>query len=190
MDYRPAQRPAERGGDADGHQPPGVHPREVDEQRGGGQGQRNGDCPAPVVTDDEVVPERIRRPEPPAHPAACSADGTARTLHRAPPSGPGCAAAGAAVCGAASPGAAAVAGAGSPGAANRPRRSSPTYASATSAVSGTITSRATSFPGQDAPAPSAPQKTPKDVSMTPTANFMLFSGTRDSGACTATPTAP
>jgi hypothetical protein len=96
------------------------------EQRGHRQRQRNGGCPAPVVADDEVVPERARRPEPPAQPVARPTDGTARTPHRAPLSGPGCAAAGAAVCGAASPGAAAVAGAVSPGAAARPRRSSRT----------------------------------------------------------------
>ena len=39
-----------------------------------------------------------------------------------------------------------------------------------------------------APAPSADQKIPKVVSMTPTANFIVFSGTRASGARTATPT--
>ena len=38
-----------------------------------------------------------------------------------------------------------------------------------------------------APAPSAPQNAPKAVSITPTTNFMVFSGTRASGARTATP---
>src|SRR5206468_563773 len=43
-------------------------------------------------------------------------------------------------------------------------------------------------PGQCAPAPSADQKMPNVVSITPTANFIAFSGTRASGACTNTPT--
>src|SRR5262249_17818052 len=64
----PAQRPAEPREDSDGRQPPGVDLRDVDEQGGDRQGQHNGDRPAPVVTDDEVVPERAERPEPPAHP--------------------------------------------------------------------------------------------------------------------------
>src|SRR5262245_6250037 len=178
--HGPAQRPAEPREDADGRQPPGVDVRDVDEQGGGRQGQRNHDRPAPVVTDDEVVPERAERPEAPAHPAARAAGRTGITRHRAPSSGPaGAAACAVAVTGAAAPGAAAT----------RPRRSSATYARAASVVSGTITSRAAPCPGHDAPAPSAPQKTPNEVSMTPTPNFMLFSGTRDSGACTATPTA-
>src|SRR5215470_2334277 len=144
-----AQRPAQRGDDADGHQPPRVHPRDVDEQGGGGQGQRNGCRPPPVVTNDEVVPERAERAQPAAHRA------TSFT---------------------------------SAGASARARRSSAVYPSATSTTTGTSTSRAASFPGQDAPAPSAPQKIPNEVSMTPTANFRLFSGTRDSGVCTTTPT--
>src|SRR5256885_3758716 len=144
-----AQRPAERGDDADRHQPPGVHPRDVDEQRGGGQGQRKGYGPAPVVTDDEVVPKRAERAQPAAH----------RATSLAPA-----------------------------GASARVRRSSAVYPSATSTTRGTITSSAASFPGQDAPAPSAPQKMPNEVSMTPTANFRVFSGTRASGACTTTPT--
>ena len=45
-----------------------------------------------------------------------------------------------------------------------------------------------SSPGQCAPAPSAAQKVPKVVSITPTANFIVFSGTRGSGARTSTPT--
>src|SRR5262249_6371425 len=68
------------------------------------------------------------------------------------------------------------------------RRSRAAYPRATRAVAGTMASSAASLPGQDAPAPSAPQNTPNEVSMTPTANFMVFSGTRDSGARTATPT--
>ena len=50
------------------------------------------------------------------------------------------------------------------------------------------TSSAASWPGQDTPAPSAPQNTPNEVSMMPTTNFRVFSGTRDSGARTANPT--
>ena len=50
-----------------------------------------------------------------------------------------------------------------------------------------IASSAASPPGQSAPAPSAPQNIPYDVSITPTANFIVFSGTRASGACSARP---
>ena len=52
-----------------------------------------------------------------------------------------------------------------------------------------MTSSAASPPGQSAPAPSAPQKIPKEVSITPTLNFIAFSGTRASGARIATPIA-
>src|SRR4051794_10784915 len=48
---------------------------------------------------------------------------------------------------------------------------------------------ATSPPGHRAPAPSAPQKMPNEVSITPTAYLSVFSGTRLSGARTAIPTA-
>src|SRR5512133_512426 len=44
-----------------------------------------------------------------------------------------------------------------------------------------------SSPGQSAPAPSAPQKQPKLVSSRPTANLMVFSGTRCSGPRARTP---
>ena len=44
---------------------------------------------------------------------------------------------------------------------------------------------AASEPGQSAPAPSAAQKVPKVVSITPTANFTVFSGTAASGARTS-----
>ena len=44
---------------------------------------------------------------------------------------------------------------------------------------------ATSSPGQSQPAPSAAQKIPNVVSITPTANLSVFSGTRASGARTA-----
>src|SRR5205823_14504566 len=43
-------------------------------------------------------------------------------------------------------------------------------------------------PGQCAPAPSADQKIPNVVSITPTANLSEFSGTRVSGPRTSTPT--
>src|SRR4051812_29777559 len=43
-------------------------------------------------------------------------------------------------------------------------------------------------PGQSTPAPSAAQKMPNDVNITPTANFSVFSGTRASGARTTMPT--
>ncbi len=49
-------------------------------------------------------------------------------------------------------------------------------------MAGTITSSAESDPGQCAPAPSAPQKVPNAVSITPTANFSVFSGTLARGA--------
>src|ERR1700677_5375380 len=61
------------------------------------------------------------------------------------------------------------------------------YAAATSATTGMRTSRAASLPGHATPAPSAPQNVPNDVSMTPTASFIQFSGTFDSGALTAMP---
>src|SRR5206468_304937 len=69
------------------------------------------------------------------------------------------------------------------------RRSRPTRARAKAAMAGTRTTRAASDPGHTAPAPSAPQKVPKPVSITPTTNFMLFSGTRASGARTRIPAA-
>src|SRR5436190_1756463 len=50
------------------------------------------------------------------------------------------------------------------------------------------TSSARSCPGQSRPNPSPVQKTPNAESMTPTANFNVFSGTRDSGRCTRLPT--
>ena len=61
-------------------------------------------------------------------------------------------------------------------------------AAATTATTGMTTSRAASLPGQRTPAPSAPQKVPNEVSMTPTASFIQFSGTLVSGALTAMPT--
>src|SRR3984957_4616855 len=67
-------------------------------------------------------------------------------------------------------------------------RSQKMQAAPTSATTGTRTSRAASLPGQATPAPSAPQNVPKLVSMTPTANFIQFSGTLVSGALTAMPT--
>src|SRR5262249_13265950 len=69
------------------------------------------------------------------------------------------------------------------------RRSSAARHREDPSTAGTIASRAASPPGQCAPAPSAPQNSPKEVSITPTANFSAFSGTRASGARTATPAA-
>src|SRR6266545_642453 len=54
---------------------------------------------------------------------------------------------------------------------------------------GTTISSAASPPGHSEPAPSAPQKIPNEVSITPTLNFIAFSGTLASGRRTATPTA-
>ena len=54
-----------------------------------------------------------------------------------------------------------------------------------------ITPRIAASPaGQSAPAPSAPQKMPNEVSITPTAYLSVFSGTRASGPRTAMPAAP
>lgn len=47
--------------------------------------------------------------------------------------------------------------------------------------------RDASPPGQPAPAPSVPQNMPNEVSITPTANFIVFSGTLASGARAAAP---
>src|SRR5262249_59338528 len=69
-------------------------------------------------------------------------------------------------------------------------RRTATSPSANSAMQGARTRRAASDPGQVAPAPSAPQNVPNVVSSTPTTNFMVFSGTRASGARTATPASP
>ena len=55
-------------------------------------------------------------------------------------------------------------------------------------MTGMRPSRAASLPGQCTPAPSAPQNVPNEVSMTPTPNFIVFSGTRASGARAAIPT--
>src|SRR5262249_28285362 len=70
-----------------------------------------------------------------------------------------------------------------------PRRAATTSARENVSTHGTITSRATSSPGQLAPAPSAPQKVPKLVSITPTPNLRVFSGTRPSGPWTISPAA-
>src|SRR4029077_2923761 len=65
--------------------------------------------------------------------------------------------------------------------ARRRRRRSPSIASALMPITRTRIGRADSPPGQRAPAPSAPQKIPKEVRMTPTAKLIAFSGTRGSG---------
>src|SRR6185295_14811506 len=69
----------------------------------------------------------------------------------------------------------------------RRRRNTTTSRSAYAATAGTMTKSATSPPGQSAPAPSVLQNTPNAVSSTPTTNFTVFSGTRDSGARSSTP---
>ncbi|WP_414640463.1 hypothetical protein [Amycolatopsis sp.] len=69
------------------------------------------------------------------------------------------------------------------------RRNSATRARANTAMAGASTTSATSAPGHCAPAPSLPQNVPNAVSITPTMNFMVFSGTRASGARTANPAA-
>src|SRR6476659_7338153 len=61
-------------------------------------------------------------------------------------------------------------------------RRAATRVMANSATAGTKTSSAASPAGHRAPAPSAPQKIPNEVSMTATMNFIAFSGTRVSGA--------
>src|SRR5215469_16438623 len=122
----------------------------------------------PVVADHEVIPERAERPQPRCQPAVR----TSRLAHRTP-------------CAARS----ALAPPAEPAFPPGERRSSQVRASPKSATAGMITSSAASEPGQDAPAPSPPQNTPKLVSMIPTTNFIVFSGTRASGARTANPTA-
>src|SRR5260221_14290419 len=59
--------------------------------------------------------------------------------------------------------------------------------SANAPMAGMSASSEASEPGQCAPAPSAPQKVPNPVSMIPTTNFSVFSGTLDSGDLIATP---
>src|SRR5439155_15103051 len=70
----------------------------------------------------------------------------------------------------------------------RSRRSTRTRTKEKSATKPSTPRSAASEPGQSAPAPSADQKIPNVVSIRPTANFIAFSGTRASGARTATPT--
>src|SRR5262249_290152 len=52
-----------------------------------------------------------------------------------------------------------------------------------------IPKSAKSSPGQATPSPSPVQNTPNVVSMRPTTYFSVFSGTLESGRCTARPTA-
>src|SRR5204862_115042 len=81
------------------------------------------------------------------------------------------------------------------GAAGRPpwrRRSAATSANEIATVNPTSATIAASPPGQSAPAPSAPQKMPNEVSITPTAYLSAFSGTGrtvSAGPSTATITA-
>ncbi len=69
------------------------------------------------------------------------------------------------------------------------RRSTLTAASEQASTAATSTIRKASPPGQLSPAPSPVQKIPYALSSTPTANFRVFSGTRESGWRAATPTA-
>src|SRR5439155_15039952 len=62
--------------------------------------------------------------------------------------------------------------------------------SGASSITTRITRIAASPPGQRTPDPSAAQNVPKVVSITPTPNFIVFSGTRLSGARTMSPPAP
>src|SRR3954452_16432742 len=72
----------------------------------------------------------------------------------------------------------------------RRRRSSETNASEASTTKTRRTGRAASSPGQWPPTPSCDQKIPNVVRSAPTENLSVFSGTRDSGARAAAPTAP
>src|SRR6266545_4502532 len=69
----------------------------------------------------------------------------------------------------------------------RTARSRATASSENATNTASRTRIAASEPGQRTPAPSPPQNVPKVVSSAPTANFVVFSGTRASGARTATP---
>src|SRR5579884_648803 len=69
-------------------------------------------------------------------------------------------------------------------------RNAPTRPSANSATTAMTGRSDASPPGQCPPRPSVDQNTPKLVSMTPTTNFIEFSGTRVSGRCNHTPTPP
>src|SRR3954454_4088188 len=71
----------------------------------------------------------------------------------------------------------------------RRRRSRRTSANETAATKVTRPSSESSSPGHSTPAPSAPQKQPKLVSSSPTANLIVFSGTRSSGPRASAPTA-
>src|SRR5262245_46709102 len=62
------------------------------------------------------------------------------------------------------------------------RRSTSTSTNAVAMTNAIRTRIARSAPGHSTPAPSPDQKIPNDVSMIPTPNFSVFSGTRLSGA--------
>src|SRR5581483_6033272 len=68
------------------------------------------------------------------------------------------------------------------------RRSRATRPSETSVRKSRIPRMARSAPGQSIPVPSTLQKIPKVLSIRPTANFIVFSGTPLSGWCTSAPT--
>jgi FSR family fosmidomycin resistance protein-like MFS transporter len=61
----PVQRPAERGERAQRQQPPRVHPAKMHQQRRHGQGDHHDKGDLPVIADDEVIPERAERLQPP-----------------------------------------------------------------------------------------------------------------------------
>src|SRR6266511_3005304 len=69
------------------------------------------------------------------------------------------------------------------------RRRTRTSANETTLRNAITPSRDSSSPGQSTTAPSAPQKQPKLVSRRPTANLIVFSGTRVSGPRASTPPA-
>ena len=74
--------------------------------------------------------------------------------------------------------------------ASRSRRSSRTSRNASAARKPSRPSSASSSPGQSTPAPSAAQKVPKVVSSRPTANLIVFSGTRARAARARAPRRP
>src|SRR4051812_5494895 len=126
----------------DRQQPPPVRAVVRGHEHGGGRGDHT-NRDAPVVADDEVVPELSELREP-LHETA-----TSRTTEL--------------------------------------RRATRTRTNATPTTNAISPSSDASAPGQLMPAPSALQKMPKAVSITPTPNFNVFSGTRVSGACTIVP---
>src|SRR5205823_4980347 len=135
-------REDEEQSDSEGEQPPPVDAVVGDDEEGA-DGGGNTDREAPVVADEEVVPELAELRE---------------RLHDVVTSGTGTA-----------------------------RRTSATRLNDRTTTNTISPRSATSAPGQVMPAPSALQKIPNAVSITPTPNFSVFSGTRVRGAWTITP---